>query len=302
MRRLLLKLLALSAPLLLLVAAVVSAHAIGGVRFIAADRYQAYRALELAPAARAVAFGDSHTALGFRSERDDVYSLAFPAERLSETALKVRFALSAMPRLRTVLLQAQPHSLSTRRSGDARDPYREIFEAIPARLPHWWELAVDPCCQSELVVASFRDLLDVPFGRLVPDIEPNGFARYPDSLGLRGGDLAVAARAEVGKGLTLDASVQATYRSVIVMLRARGVDVALTRYPLTREYRRAVGAEVMDGAERFLRSLERETGARSCGGWDAIDDPSLFLNVDHLTPSGASVYWRRTLAPCLTED
>ena len=298
MRRLVLKLIALAAPVSLLVAAVVSAHAIGGVRFIAADRYQAYRALELGASLHAVAVGDSHAALGFRSEHAAVYSLAFPAELLSETALKAGFAQASLPRLRVVFLQAQPHTLSRRRAGEPRETYRELFATVPGRLPRWWELAADPCCRSELVVAAFRDALDAPFGRLVPDIDPAGFAKYPETLRLRG-DRAAAARAELGDGLTLDGPMQQTYRELVLRLRADGLDVVLTRYPLTPEYLAVAGTHVLEQTRQFLDALERASGARRCGAWDAIRDPALFLNADHLTPEGAQTYWRQTLVHCV---
>jgi hypothetical protein len=300
MSRFLLKVALLTVVPAALVAVVAPSRALESVRAISPLRYQVYRAAALGDAIRTIALGDSHAALGFRSADPSVYSLAFPGDNLAEIALTARFAAATLPATREVFLQADPHMFFPQRSGGPRDDQRLLFEGGDGVPKSSIGLMLDPCCRGEIPGVALKSFLGIPVALPIPEIGPTGFSLYPDSLRFRG-DFAADARREVaGYGhATPDAGLQRRFSDLVAELRARGIDVVLTRYPLSPEYREALGAEAFAAAGQFLASLDAAHGARGCGAWDVYDDRSLFFNSDHLAPDAADRYWADVLSRCL---
>ena len=126
----------------------------------------------------------------------------------------------------------------------------------------------------------------------VPAIQQNGYLLYP--LPKRESrDLMAEARREVGSYQSIHAvrGLRRAYTALVANLAERKIDLLLTRYPLSPEYRGVLPAAAFADGEAYFTSLVARYDVRQCGSWSAIEDPALFYNSDHLNAQGAAGYW-----------
>ena len=290
--------LVLKAAAVVLVPAAVAAAALvpmlmPAVRAIAPLKFQTLLAAEQAPGIRVAALGDSHAALGFRPTDPGVFSLAYPGENIYEAALKLDLMLDRMPHLRAVAIQAQPHMFFPHRQYGPRAEYLALKGLLQKPLV---ALLRDPCCRGALPGMALRAAIGLPLAEPLPLIEPSGYSVYPSHVPL---DRTAQARHEISSYIELVPvpALRREFASLAARLRHRGIDVVLTRFPLSQAYMSALPPAAFADADEFFGRLAGELHLKTCGRWDAFADESLFYNADHLTPEGATTYWQ-ILGPC----
>lgn len=299
MRRLALKLVCLVVIPVALAAAAVSSKALESVRVVSPFRYHLLRAELERDHVRVIALGDSHAGMGFLSPDTEVQSFAFGGENVREMALKARYLQARLPRLSTVFVQAQPHMFFVHRDWQVRAEYAHALESRTTGDGRGRTLVLDACCRGAIVGVALRSLLGIPVPGPIPDVGPTGYLRYPGSVGMAGPP-EEAAKREIRSylGTVPQRSLRETYEAMIATLSRDHLDIVLTRYPLSPAYRATIEPATLVEADRYFRDLEHRFGARGCGAWDALGDPGLFFNADHLNEAGARLYWR-TLERCV---
>ena len=297
MRRLLAKLALLLAVPVAVAAVVVPRTVIDSVRIISPFRYHLVRANLERDRIRAIAVGDSHAGMGFLSPDAAIQSFAFGGENVREMTLKVAYLMARLPHVTSVFVQAQPHMFFAHRDWAVRAEYAGALDAA-AGADAGRAAALDPCCRGAIVGVALRSFLHIPVPVPIPDIGPTGYLKYPPRSGA--GPSEDDAKREIRSylGTAPQPSLRETYEMMIRDLKRTGVDVVLTRYPLSPAYLATIEPSALAEADQYLRGLEARHGARACGAWDAVPDPQLFFNADHLNEAGAHVYWPR-LARCL---
>lgn len=292
-RRLALKLVLLLAPAVAVVALNAS-RVDDAVRFVSPFRHQILEVQRAGPAVRAVGLGDSHAGMGLRPLSPQVWSLAFIGENVPEMRTKFTYIAPRLPRLRAVLVQAQPHQFFAHRDRGIGADHAALASAWDTDNPV--ALLLDPCCRGELPGVMLRLLAGLPPPPTL-EIGPRGYLRFLPTV--RESLDAGAAREVSSYGALRPApALRAAFEDLVRQVRARNVEVVLTRYPLSPAYRRALPADVVREADAYLGRLAQRERLIECGGWDAVDDDALFFNADHLNEHGAEVYWP-VLAGCL---
>jgi hypothetical protein len=256
-------------------------------------RAQIVNGLDRKSAVRTIAFGDSHTGLGFYAEPMDgpAYSLGWP-DVLVDIDARVTWAIEHFPQLRTAVLQIQPHMFFPHRD---RAAITDLTRGLVSGDPNWNPLAgvayqFDACCRAQMpewIVRKLRHRSTTPD----PLVLENGYLVYDYHTAKGMQELAALEIAGYGHAQPV-ASLISRFERIVGRLLDRGKIVILTRYPLSLEYRRQLGESAFAAANAFEASLkERYPALQSCGRWDWSDDDRFFLNSDHLTPEGARAYW-----------
>jgi hypothetical protein len=91
--------------------------------------------------------------------------------------------------------------------------------------------------------------------------------------------------------LTLDAQVEADYRSLLALCRGRSIPVVLLYMPESSEFRGFYGPRTWDRFREFVDRLRTDFGAELIDGRLIVDDASL-PDGHHLSPAGAAVFTR----------
>jgi hypothetical protein len=285
-----------------LIVAIAPQRAVESTRFISPHRYQLWHAIGMKDRIRALAFGDSHAAMGFRSSDPAAYSLAFVGENVSEIVLKARVSVPVLSNARTIFLQAQPHMFYPHRGGGARAEYVEWLGSAQSVDPRPFTVLLDPCCRGGIPGVALREFFHIPVAPPIPDVDADGFLRYPTSLRITKSFESDARREVLTYAETFaNRDLQERFAQLVSELVRGHRRVVLTRYPLSPEYLRELGAGPLTEADRFFSQTAEHLGAAQCGAWDAITDHRLFFNADHLSPQGASLYWHDTLSRCADE-
>lgn len=310
--RLGLKILGLALALLLALVAAVQPFAEEAVERYSPMRYQLMLAEKHASETLIIAVGDSHTGLGFDSLDRRVNSIGFPGEAVPEMMEKLKLLLPRLPKLKAVLLQAQPHMFYRHRDFGVRAPYREMNQG--RGVFHPFEkilLQFDPCCRGQVLKYASKEWRK-RFWRLVgrdqaasePDIDPvikeNGFLIYKPNPKLPL-DRHDQAKAEFNSYVAFAPipRLRDSYEEIVTMLKQRGVLVLLTHYPLAQEYLEGIPIDARRDAEEFFKTIASRYSLETCGSWEAFKDrQDMFLNSDHLSEAGAKAYWP-VLAQCI---
>lgn len=241
--------------------------------------------------ATSAVFGDSHAARGFTG-MDGFVNLASPGEVLARTRQKLAL-FTARGGHRRVILQVGPHAFA---------PYRQRGEPGPYWLPPWWAPRIR---ESNHRDNWFRYWGVVLSGRsFTPNrvLQPDGARTAREDQRGGGRDvLALAAgrvlehRPHVDPAATLSAIV---LEGILDDLAKRDVEVCLTSFPVSQEYRReAARYPEFESAVRFLSELAGRHGVVYVDQRARFDDAALFFNPDHLTLEGA-----RRFAPLSVRD
>lgn len=243
-----------------------------------------------------VAFGDSHMSLGFTGAAGFV-NLAFPGENLATIAGKVQLYYRGRQPGR-VILQADPSMLAPVRDAEPAIPY----EPFLAQASGGWLASLTPRHRPRLT-AYWRVWLDGGGFAANRTVEADGAQTM---IGLLS-DLsdtqrrAVATDEAAGQRPGVDFSDSQGLRildDLVAGLSRRGAKVCLVTMPMSPEYRAfADGVLEFAAAREAFTDIAKSHGASRADLWDAVTDPSLFLNQDHMNRNGA-----RILAPMIVED
>ncbi|WP_299815510.1 hypothetical protein [uncultured Roseibium sp.] len=264
------------------------------------DDFSAHKRLFQNAEQRNASFGDSHVARGLVPETGAV-NLAYPSEGIAHIALKVR-AYFAEKAPGTVILPADPHLLSSYRLANRPNPdYLEELNS-PAD-PSWDKLLIlDPRYRSRLAQLWLRYLLSG--GELVSKVEilPNGAMLSPGDLSAPDSAWrAYASRDRVrlhrtGARKQVEAEKQ-LFSRLLDDLAEKGARICLVTFPLSPDYRNAMKATYSDQERSdwhkslaFFEAEARRVGGRHVDLHAAVQDRSLFRDVDHLNSHGALIY------------
>ena len=263
-------------------------------------RYQLWLAERSEPPVTAIAVGDSHAGMGFYAPPGPVKSVAFAGESVRETRLKLEFVLPRLKDLKIVYLQAQPHMFFPHRDMIPKIFYQDLVQARSFNPLEHVLAQFDSCCRARVLPETLRALAGGPPTPPEPKIEPNGYLDYATPV-LHVGDFKRLAANEVASYGELRFSKQLLeeYQAMIAMLKAKGVESVLVRYPLSKSYRAVLPGAMVQRADEFFSGLTEQYGLRRCGDWAAFEDEGLFFNADHLNRSGANLYWMM-IEPCLS--
>lgn len=248
------------------------------------------------------AFGDSHVARGFAAQGDFV-NLAYPSENIEDMSAKVRLHYADRTPGR-VVIQADPHLFAAYRLFASSKPAGAQFRSGSTPLLHLTSERHRP-----QLVAYWQAFLE-GFGTLESKVNqtPNGallsqgdFAALPD----RAQQLEARTRLTYHALGPADAVVaaQARYTEMIDFLRAKGADICLVSFPVTRAYL-ATTRDAQSGHQRatdFFRQTAGNTGARYVDARAHVSSDALFRDVDHLNVAGAKAFYTDLVDLCFDE-
>jgi hypothetical protein len=250
-----------------------------------------------------VALGDSHAALGFYPNRPDGYSLAYAGEGVWDMAVRVDWMLKSLPNIRRVAIELQPHLFFANRAGlrGTAAMATSTEWSLPQRILVHLSEQFHPCCRAAAPEWLVRNALGFP-KPAEPAVLANGYMLYDQTRKPLQSTATLEIASYQGRTSAM-ADLQEEFASLVKRFLDRGIDVALVHYPLSHQYRDRLGPAAFSETDAFARSLlAKYPKLILCGAWDwSDDDPSVFLNSDHLTLDGARAYWQ-SLSSCLGAD
>ena len=251
-----------------------------------------------ASAADAV-FGDSHASLGFTGV-DGFVNLAFPGENLATAAGKAR-AYYRDRKPGRVILQADPSMLAPARDREPPTRYdnldagrswlRILDERHRSRLTAYWRV----WRSGEGFTTNRRfeaDGAQTQSGRLAdrPAAERDALA-LEEVLKQRPAEDPAASPG------------MAALSSLMAGLTQRGARICLVGFPMAPDYRRHAAARpAVQAARDAFAALAADHGVPYRDFAAAVDDPSLFLNADHLNRQGALQLAPEIVRACFGRD
>lgn len=256
------------------------------------DRHRAFLAESSSPDA---IFGDSHASLGFTGVPGFV-NLAFPGENLRTVTgkIEVYFQNKAPGR---VILQADPSMLAPVRDRDTPTDYSDLREARP-----WLRIAERR--HRTRLLAYWRVWRGEEGFRSTRRFEADGAQTRTD----RYADLPpeqrdALAREEVLKqrppNQPLEAPGLSYLEDAVEKLTGMGAQVCLVSFPMAPEYRRyAAERPAFAAARAAFAAIAARQDVRYQDFSEAVDDPALFVNADHLNRDGARLMAPRIVTAC----
>ncbi|MEO1243473.1 MAG: hypothetical protein AAFX54_16315 [Pseudomonadota bacterium] len=255
-----------------------------------------------------VAFGDSHVARGFDAQ-DPVVNLAYPSESVEKMAWKASRYLEKTPKVKTALIQADPHLFAAYRKGAGLGDYPIAFAGESGSTL----LSLSARYRPQLI--ALWQVFVKSGGRMKSKIETT-----PQGALLSPGNLATWTEAQIQEftayrvnlhvpNMRVARSSDITlYREIVAKFVDAGADICLVSFPTAPVYRQYV--ENLSDAEKrqwnaardFFAELARHPRIRFIDDTARFDDPTLFRDPDHLNKTGAVKYGPMLQNACFNDD
>jgi hypothetical protein len=242
--------------------------------------------------------GDSHAAYDLNPEfLPGAFNYALPSETLEQTYYKLRAALPLMPGIKRVLLPLDLHTFSNYRRGQYTDIWYwskflssgELSEITGKSAAALWISGTFPFIGNG---EEFKTLASGGSGTVVI----RGWQRHTEDFSadsekpVSGMKRATLHFPNAPKAI--DSSMLGYLPRILALVKERGAETILIKFPVTPQYKRAVDERGIDRAAYYREAdaLARASGAAAILDYqDSIPQEPLFNDPDHLNASGAAV-------------
>jgi len=251
------------------------------------------RLLAVAETANA-AFGDSHAARGFDAPSGFV-NLAYPSENIEDMIAKIDTYYAARAPGQ-IILQADPHLFAPYRLFAQQQSYDQPTSLAitsdrhrPRLLAYWGTfLRNGGHLESKVEMTAAGSLLSEGDWSQVPPRR----RRYEAQVRSNWHRIRDTERLGIA---------QERYAALLDDLTELGARLCLVSFPVSADYSKALENSGHDQLVSFFENQALRVGARYVDAREAISEPQLFLDVDHLNRLGAQQFSPGLIDDCFVE-